>query len=162
MHHGGSAFIETVEEPTVARIGIESLQKVNFQGIVKIDMKRNPRDGSFKILEVNPRYTLWESLGAFAGMNLCAVALRHARGEVPAQFRQSYALNYKWIFFKQDFRAFLTGYWRAGEVSLLQYLNSLRGKKIYQLWDWKDPAPFLYSATQFWLKNGRKLVGKFI
>lgn len=160
MHHGGSAFIETVDEPTVAKIGIESLQKVNFSGIVKIDMKRNPRDGSFKILEVNPRYTLWESLGAFAGMNLCTVALLHARGKLTEPVKHTYALGYKWLFFKQDFRAFFTGYWRAGEFTLWQYLKSLRGKKIYQLWDWKDPVPSCYSAFQFGVKNARKIIRK--
>ncbi len=162
MHHGGSAFVETVDEPTVAKIGIESLQKVKFSGIVKIDMKRNPRDGSFKILEVNPRYTLWTSLGAFAGMNLCTIALRHLRGELTEPVTQQYALNHKWLFFKQDFRAFLTGYWRAGEWTLWQYLNSLRGKRIYQLWNQKDPAPFFYSAAAFWMKNGRKAMHKLM
>ena len=160
MHHGGSAFIETVDEPNVAKIAIESLQKVKFSGIVKIDMKRNPRDGSFKILEVNPRYTLWESLGALAGVNLCAVAFRHARGTLNGSVQNAYALHYKWLFFKQDIRAFFTGYWRANEWTLRSYLNSLRGKKIYQIWDWKDPLPFCYSAAQFWAKNGRRAIRK--
>jgi predicted ATP-grasp superfamily ATP-dependent carboligase len=160
MHHGGSTCIETVDEPTVAQIGITSLQKVNFCGIVKIDMKKNPLDGTFKILEVNPRYTLWESLGAFAGMNLCTIAFHHQRGEKVEPVKPVYAVGYKWLFFKQDFRAFVTGYWRAGEWTLWQYLNSLRGKKVYQLWDWKDPLPLCYSAAQFWVKQARKVLHK--
>ena len=160
MHHGGSVCIETVAEPTVAKIGIESLQKVGFKGIAKIDMKRNPRDGSFKILEVNPRYTLWESLGAFAGMNLTAIAFRQQRGESVGIVKPEYSLGYKWVFFKQDIRSFFSGYWRSGEWTLWQYINSLRGKKIYQLWDWKDPMPLCYSASQFWVKQIRKILHK--
>jgi predicted ATP-grasp superfamily ATP-dependent carboligase len=75
MHHGGSAFIETVDEPAVVKIGIESLQKVNFSGIVKIDMKRNVRDGSFKILEVNP-LRCGNRLER-CGNEYCTIALRH-------------------------------------------------------------------------------------
>lgn len=160
MHHGGSAFIETVDEPMVAKIGIEALQRVKFCGIVKIDMKRNPRDGSFKILEVNPRYTLWASLGAFAGMNLCAIAIKHLRGELTEPVKPEYALHYKWLFFKQDVRAFLNGYWRAGEWSLAKYLSSLRGRKIYQLWDWHDPRPSFYSAGIFIRKQLNKIAHK--
>lgn len=149
MTHGGSAYIETVRQPEVARIGIESLQKVNFAGIVKIDMKRNSRDGSFKILEVNPRFTLWESLGASAGVNLCLVAYHHLRGELVEPLPPSYDDGRKWLFFKQDMRAFVSGYWKTGEWTLWQYLKSLRGRKIYQLWNWRDPWPWCYSASRF-------------
>lgn len=160
IHQGGSACIETVDEPSVAAIGITALQKVGFRGIVKIDMKRNPRDGKFQILEVNPRYNLWESLGAFAGMNLTTIAYHHQRGEAAGPTKATYALGYKWLFFKQDIRSFFSGYWRNGEWTIWQYLASLHGKKIYQMWDWKDPWPFFVSAMYFWLKQAGKALRK--
>ncbi|MEK9139101.1 MAG: ATP-grasp domain-containing protein [Bacteroidota bacterium] len=153
VHHGGSAFIETVDEPTVAKICIEALQKIGFTGVTKVDLKRNPRDGSFQILEVNPRYTLWVSLGAFAGMNLPAIAYHHQRGHKVEPVPPVYHLGYKWLFFKQDLRSFFSGYWRNGEWTPLQYLASLRGKKIYQFFDWRDPMPFFHAGARFWKKN---------
>ncbi|HEY6952313.1 MAG TPA: hypothetical protein VI758_07885 [Bacteroidota bacterium] len=153
IHHGGSAFIETVDEPAVAKICIESLETIGFKGVAKVDLKRDPRDGSFKILEVNPRYTLWVSLGAFAGMNLPVIAYRHQRTELRGKVEQRYRVGYKWLFVKQDLRSFFSGFRQNERWSVVSYLLSLRGKKVYQFFDRRDPVPFFISCARFWMKN---------
>ena len=52
------------------------LERLAFVGVVKLDYKRDPRTGRFYLLEVNPRFNLWNHLGAAAGVNLPLLAYR--------------------------------------------------------------------------------------
>src|SRR5262249_52595857 len=78
---GTSTYIELVEEPELSRLGREILEKRDFVGVVKLAFKRDPRSGRFSLLEVTPRYTLWNRLGAAAGVNLPLLAYRDLMGE---------------------------------------------------------------------------------
>ena len=42
---------------------------IGLRGLAKVDFKRAP-DGELRLLEVNPRFTLWHHLAAVAGVNI--------------------------------------------------------------------------------------------
>ena len=57
---------------------------------MKIDFKRDPRTGSFYVLELNPRFNLWNHLGAACGVNLMRIAhdyLEGSRGPLECTYR---------------------------------------------------------------------------
>lgn len=151
-HTGGSVYIRTVLNPELALRSIDYLQRIDFRGIVKVDFKRDPQSGEFHILEVNARYNLWELLGAYAGMNLAAIAYRHQVGFAQAT-PQRYSNDERLLFFKQDFRAFITGYRKSGEWSVAAYIRSLARRLHFRVFDVKDPAPFLVSSLDFLKRN---------
>ncbi|MBI3005432.1 MAG: ATP-grasp domain-containing protein [Ignavibacteriales bacterium] len=147
-HTGGSTYIQTTYNPELARKSIDVLKQMKFQGVVKIDFKWDEYRGEFKMLEVNPRYNLWQVLGAYAGVNLAHIAYCHQRGEEVASPR-SYANNTRFLYFKQDVRAYVNGYRKLKEWSMPKYLLSLVKWNHYRVFDVKDPIPFIVSTLGF-------------
>jgi predicted ATP-grasp superfamily ATP-dependent carboligase len=151
-HTGGSAYIRTIHDEQLAKSSIEYFQRIGYQGKAKIDYKWDSESRQFLILEINPRYTLWELLGAYAGMNLAHIAYCHQRGEKIPNY-SSYRDDARLLYFKQDFRAYVSGYRKTGEWSFLQYLRSLLAATWYRVFDPKDPAPFFWSFLDFLKRN---------
>jgi D-aspartate ligase len=147
-HTGGSVYVQTIHNQELAQQSIGYLQRIGFQGIVKIDYKLDQADNEFKMLEINPRYNLWELLGGYAGVNLAAIAHRHQMEE-HVELNSSYRDDVRLLFLKQDIRAYLSGYCETKEWTLSSYVKSLMGKKYYRVWDLTDPLPFIVSVARF-------------
>lgn len=154
-HTGGSTYIQTVDEPALAVSSIRMLTQIGFQGVVKIDYKWDNQEKKYQILEINPRYNLWEVLGAYAGVNLVALAYDHQRGAL-VHPRAGLAREARLLYLKQDLRAFVTGYRLTGEWSWWSYVKSLvRRKQYFRVFDLHDPSPFLHSVISFFKRNLR-------
>ncbi len=77
---GQSTAVEITRDEAVRAMGREILEAFDFFGVAKVDFKRTP-DGSFRLLEINPRNSLWHHPGAMAGVNLPAAMYRSLIGE---------------------------------------------------------------------------------
>jgi len=161
MSCGESSFLELVKEPAIIRLGTELLQRMKFVGPVKLDFKRDSRRNRYVLLEINARFTLWNYLGAASGINIPHIAHRHLQGERVA-LQTDYRTDTKWLAFGMDLRAFIRGYRPSGALSLTGWLNSLRGKKIYSVFAWDDPIPFLVSETRKFAALPRKAISKLL
>ncbi|HYQ86235.1 MAG TPA: hypothetical protein VES59_03225 [Bacteroidota bacterium] len=157
-HTGGSAYVRTIHNETLARLSDEYLRRIGFQGIVKIDYKWDDRTKVFNILEINPRFNLWELLGAYAGVNLASVAYHDQRGE-SVEWRSSYTDDARLLYAKQDLRAYWTGYRHTGEWTFISYVRSMAAKLHFRVFDPRDPLPFVVSALAFLLRNGLRMLG---
>jgi predicted ATP-grasp superfamily ATP-dependent carboligase len=65
----------------VAEQGLAFLRALGFHGISQVETKRDPRDGRFKLMEVNPRLWQWHSLAAACGVDLPYIAYRDLVGD---------------------------------------------------------------------------------
>jgi D-aspartate ligase len=50
------------------------LRAFEFHGVSQVEFKRDPRDGRFKLMEINPRLWLWHGLAAALGVDFARVA----------------------------------------------------------------------------------------
>jgi predicted ATP-grasp superfamily ATP-dependent carboligase len=77
---------EAVWVDEVVDAGLRLLHALGFHGISQVEFKRDPRDGRFKLMEVNPRLWQWHGLAAACGVDLPVIAYRDLTGEqvVPA------------------------------------------------------------------------------
>jgi D-aspartate ligase len=50
------------------------LHAFDFNGVSQVEFKRDPRDGRFKLMEVNPRLWLWHGLAAALGVDFVRIA----------------------------------------------------------------------------------------
>src|SRR5213596_1144981 len=57
------------------------LAEFGYSGISQVEFKRDPRDGRFKLMEVNPRLWEWHGLAAACGVDLPLIAYRDVTGE---------------------------------------------------------------------------------
>lgn len=138
---GVSTYIELVKEPAVVALGIEILAKLKFVGPVKIDFKKDMTRGKFFMLEINPRFNLWNYLGTVCGVNLLKIAYADLTGTA-IDLPKDYRTGVRWLSFGDDLRGFLRSYHRDGELSWFDWLQSFRGRKIYDFFAWRDPVPF--------------------
>jgi predicted ATP-grasp superfamily ATP-dependent carboligase len=81
---GEAVWVEEVVEQ-----GLALLRALGFHGISQVEVMRDPRDGRYKLLEVNPRLWQWHSLAAACGVDLPYIAYRDLVGDPlpPARMR---------------------------------------------------------------------------
>lgn len=160
-HTGGSAYVQTIHDERLVQLSVEYLKRLQFKGIVKIDYKWDENENVYKMLEINPRYNLWELVGAFAGVNLVNLAYRHQRGEnVTPQY--TYKDDVRFLYFKQDIRAYWEGYRKNREWSLRTFLRSYVHNKYFRVFEWRDPLPFVRSVVGFCKRNLARLVDRVV
>lgn len=143
---GTSTFLTLVAEPDLLSQGAAVMADLGIVGVAKLDYKRDPRTGRFYLLEINPRYSLWNHLGAAAGVNLPLLAYRDQAGERvdPADPAR---LGPRWLAFGDDARAFVRDYRPAGEHTVASWLLSLRGPLVCDVFAWDDASPFFVGMA---------------
>jgi predicted ATP-grasp superfamily ATP-dependent carboligase len=74
---------EAVWVDEVVEQGLALLRALGFHGLSQVELKRDPRDGAYKLMEVNPRLFQWHGLAAACGVDLPLIAYRDLTGERP-------------------------------------------------------------------------------
>jgi predicted ATP-grasp superfamily ATP-dependent carboligase len=54
-YFGAGTFVSSADIPELYQIGKAVLKKLNYKGIFEIEFRKDARDGTYKIIEVNPR-----------------------------------------------------------------------------------------------------------
>jgi D-aspartate ligase len=132
---------ETNDE--VAELSARFLSGIGYHGIVDIDYRRDPRDGTYKVLDVNPRLG-----GAFRlmvdrnGLDVARVMYLDMTGRpVPPVSPQE---GRRWLFEAADMIAY-RHYRRSHGLTPWRWLRSLRGVTELATFSPSDPGPFLVS-----------------
>jgi predicted ATP-grasp superfamily ATP-dependent carboligase len=149
---GVSTYLELCDEPALTRLGLDILERLGMVGVVKLDFKRDPRTGRFYLLEVNPRFSLWNHLGAASGVNLPLLAYKDLAG-LPVTPAPPAKIGVRWLSLADDARTFMRSFAPAGELSLGGWIASLRGPKVYDVFAWDDVSPFLINLRRW--RGGR-------
>jgi predicted ATP-grasp superfamily ATP-dependent carboligase len=69
----------------VVDAGLRLLAAVGYRGLSQVEFKRDPRDGRYKLMEINPRLFQWHGLAAACGVDLPRIAYEDLLGiERPA------------------------------------------------------------------------------
>ena len=71
---------ESVWVDEVVTDGLRLLRALGFHGISQVEFKRDPRDGRYKLIEVNPRLWQWHGLAGACGVDLPWIAYRDLVG----------------------------------------------------------------------------------
>jgi D-aspartate ligase len=148
---GESAVVEVTGDEAVAAAGREVAGKLGLKGPFKIDLLRDARSGALYTLEVNARYTLWNHVGAAAGVNLPRVAYDYlVEGRRPAAPPRA-APGYRWLDVYRVYRAFRE---QRDGASLAAWIGSVAGAHtIYDTFAWDDPRPFARWASSFLIRK---------
>lgn len=156
-HFGVGSVVESCKLPEVSNLGLRFLQGVGYFGIGSIEFKQDERDNQLKMIELNSRLWLQNSLTERCGMNFPYTMYLDLIGE-KVDKQSTFIEGIKWISMRLDYASF-RGYHGEHQLSYLEWWKSLRGRKIFEIFDWDDPAPFFYS-TGFGLKIMQKFLKK--
>ena len=78
---GTARVAEAVWADEVVEQGLALIHELELWGISQVELKRDPRDGRLKLIEVNPRLWEWHGLAAACGVDLPLIAYRDVIGE---------------------------------------------------------------------------------
>jgi len=144
-----SSFVECIEVPDIVEPSKRLLRAIGFTGIVEIEFKRDPRDGAYKLLDINPRVWGWHTLGYAVGLDFPYLLWKLLRGEtIPEVRAQSSA---RWIRMLTDVSA-AWGELVRGRLSVTEYLRSYLPPLQFAIFAADDPLPVLGDAPYLaWL-----------
>ncbi|HEV7596298.1 MAG TPA: hypothetical protein VGO33_14975 [Gemmatimonadaceae bacterium] len=140
---GNSTLMESVPVSDV-RTGAATLDKLfaslRYRGIFSAEFKKDERNGTFNLIEVNARPWWYVEFAARCGVNVCDLAVHDALGE-SVETITHYELGRRCVFPYYDadaLRAEIAG----GRMGLLGAIRSWLGP--YQpIFRWSDPLPAL-------------------
>lgn len=133
--------------PEVLDSGRKILQAMGFYGYSCMEFKCDPRDGIYKLMEVNGRHNLSTLLAVHCGINFPWLHYRHlVEGILPVQtpFRQ----NFFWIDVERDLPFIPQRMFKYGE-SLAQILSPYLNPHVSAVYDSQDPKPFYKRYSDF-------------
>ena len=84
---GNARVAESVWVEEVVEQGLRLLRGLGFHGISQVEFKRDPRDGVYKLIEVNPRLWQWHGLAMRCGVDLPVIAYHDLLGAPPPPVR---------------------------------------------------------------------------
>jgi predicted ATP-grasp superfamily ATP-dependent carboligase len=133
-----STFAESVNLPEVATSARRFLQAMRCHGLVEVEFKLDPRDGRYKLLDVNARTWGYHTLGARAGVDFPYLLYRSANG-LPV--RSTHARpGVGWVRLLTDVPTAFGEIW-AGRLSPQAYLRSLLRVRSEAVFSFRDPLP---------------------
>ncbi|MCU1241292.1 MAG: hypothetical protein JWO71_2018 [Candidatus Acidoferrum typicum] len=69
-----STFVETIDLPALEALSSRFLRRINYYGLVEVEFKLDPRDGQFKLLDINARTWGYHTLGTHARLSQSAIS----------------------------------------------------------------------------------------
>ena len=134
--------------------GADFLASIGFHGLANTEFKFDKRDGSYRLMEINPRLGLWNGSVLFAGLNLPAIAYADMQFlKYPGPAYVTSADGTLWLDTIADGLNCIRDYRVTGypeyDMGLWRWLQSIRGPKVDAVWRWNDPVPGLcyWSGT---------------
>jgi D-aspartate ligase len=145
---GQSCLGEECRDEVVLRESVRLFKSVNYRGLGYVEMKRDEHSGKYFIVEPNVgRPTGRSAIAEAGGVELHYTMYCDAVGlPLPTNRVQKYT-GAKWIHLLRDFQSAIH-YWRKGELAPREWWRSVRGRKTYALFSWRDPAPFLAALLK--------------
>lgn len=135
-----SSFVEVVDEPELLDMSRRLLASIDHHGLVEIEYKRDPRDGTLKLFDVNPRCWSWMGLASAAGVDLGGMMWDAVRGTKVAKPQAS--IGTAWMYLVRDMVAAAT-LARRGALRPGAYFKSFSHVRSWATFAGDDPAPGL-------------------
>jgi D-aspartate ligase len=135
-----STYVETIDEPSLEEFSERFLREIDYYGLVEVEYKLDPRDGQYKLLDVNARTWGYHSLGAISGVDFSHMLFADQIGEPvsPNKARAGMA----WVRMITDLPAAAVAILNH-ETDVSSYLRSIRDCDLDAVFSARDPAPGL-------------------
>jgi D-aspartate ligase len=137
----GSSFVESVHLPELLDPAERILRYMRASGMVEVEFKQDPRDGIYKLLDINIRPWGWHTLCIACGLDLPYIQYQDVvLGQASPTLIPRYGT--RWIRLATDLPAGMQEL-RAGMTTPWKYLRSLVGHNTYSVLNVRDPLPAL-------------------
>ena len=158
---GNTSIAEPFECPEIERETMRLFEALRFRGLGSVEFKRDPRDGTFKIMEPTVgRPNLQSEVATANGVNLAWVAYADLSGIDPGPASPP-EKPVRWVNEFTDLRSGFESI-KDGSLSLRGWVRTYRGSMRHALFSWRDPLPFVIAASRNGMDAARAALRRVI
>ena len=139
-----STFVETVSLPGLSEPSVNFLRKIGYYGLVELEFKRDPRDGAYKLLDVNARTWGYHTLGRAAGVDFPYLLFQDQLGHHVSEAHARPGV--RWIRLTTDVPNAVRDI-SAGRLRTRDYVRTLTSVNTEAVFSLRDPLPGLYELA---------------
>ena len=159
---GNATCMVSDHNDDVLRIALEFFRGIDYRGLGSIEIKKDDRDGEYKLIEVNPRLGVQSIHATYAGLNFPLIQYMDLIGSPMEDIKlNDYKDGVKWLDMMHDLWAFLVLY-RHGGLSVNDWLRSISDTDCHAYFAPDDLMPFLRQYASRFVHMPRFLVGRFL
>ena len=149
VNMGLGSYHITDHVPEVQALALRFLRQVELRGIAHVEFKLDARDGQYKLIECNGRFTRVDCLLASSGIDLPLFVYSRVIGQ-PQTPPTGYRLGLRLWDPVRDFLAYRQMK-RMGLLTFRDWVRSLWHPQTFPVFRWYDPLPAFFE--------GRRLFG---
>lgn len=143
IHVGCASLGECCWVEEVADITTSFMKKIGYRGILDIGYRRDPRDGRYKVLDINPR--VGQAFRIFVSdddLDVVRALYLDLTGQ-PVGSDAPRREGRRWVIEDYDLTSSFD-YFREGSLSLRDWIKSFRRLEEAAWFSLRDPVPFFY------------------
>src|SRR5262249_55032605 len=114
------------------------LEAIDYYGLVEIEFKRDPRDGEYKLLDINARTWGFHSIGMAAGVDFPYLLYADQVGQRVTPSRGKAGIG--WLRLLADIPTAL-GEILHGRLGVRAYFSTIQRTRVESVFSHEDPMP---------------------
>lgn len=147
IHTGCASLGQCRWNKDVAELTIKFMQAIGYKGVLDIGYRLDPRDGLYKVLDINPR--VGQAFRLFTAENDMDVVrtlyLDLTNQTIPDIEPRE---GRRWLI--ENFDIISTAYYfREGSLSFSDWIKSFKNVQETAWFSWRDPVPFVMMVAAF-------------
>jgi predicted ATP-grasp superfamily ATP-dependent carboligase len=152
-----STFVETIDLPVIEELSERFLRKIDYYGLIELEYKLDPRDGQYRLLDVNGRTWGYHTLGLAAGVDFPYLVYADQIQKQMPEVRGR--IGVRWVRLITDVPTAAMAILK-GREKFLPYLRSLLGFNIESVFSWDDLYPGMAELCLMPYTHLRKALAK--
>jgi predicted ATP-grasp superfamily ATP-dependent carboligase len=158
--YGSTSLSRSTWDKVLIDQAITIAEEIGYVGFLGVQFKLDPRDGEYKLLEINGRFSVSVSLAIRCGVDMPKMVYDECSGSSFSrltEFDRSYKTGVLLWYPLNDFALLMQKRFYKDPIS---YISSLRGSGyLIEPFSWRDPKPFLVALVQHVVNLVKKTVG---
>ncbi|WP_017732513.1 carboxylate--amine ligase [Nafulsella turpanensis] len=149
-----TTFARTVVNPRIDELAKKFLTGIGYFGVSETEFMYDEKTGDFKLIEINPRTWKWHTISNSIGINLIGMLVDYLNNR---ELREQHNTvpDIAWTERLTDGYVVLTEAMK-GRLNYKDFAQSMKYKKEYACFSWKDPLPgLMYVALSPYLLFSR-------
>jgi predicted ATP-grasp superfamily ATP-dependent carboligase len=145
---GSASVVEPIRDPEIEELCDHFFQKIEYEGLCELELKRDTRDGHVKLIEANPRYSVTADAAHHAGVDLGWLHYLDLIGELVEPVGWN-GRHFHHIVLRRDVRCFRS-YLDAGLTTWTRLCASYKSPKFFDfdLRDWRPATETIVDVLK--------------
>jgi len=142
---GSGSFCISAWRPDAVEPILDLLREIGYHGFAEPELKVDPRDGEYKVIEINARTTSQNRLAAACGVDLEYIGYLDMTG----RFEGSVGHPREGVVWVEDFadQVSCLMLMRRGQLDIREAIQSFSPRLVHSVAAWDDPVPFFARAA---------------